>query len=178
VRPRRLIGAPGRPLNFTVRAHDMKHHLTLTLLVVLSTAPWIAYAAGGSANRLATVTLGKRFNPTEVDAVLEPVFTPLGLARVSGRAQDRALGAPELSWYGALGYAPGIPSLYFEGSGALSVLIFADRSLNCLRISVTDMTQAPDQRVIPTINTIVNALSKQYGADMKHYSDLQCLHAL
>jgi hypothetical protein len=83
-----------------------------------------------------------------------------------------------MSWYGALGYVQGNPSLYYEGNGSISVLIFADRSLNCVRISVTDLTQAPDQRIIPTISAIATALSKQYGAAMKHYSDLQCLHAL
>ena len=149
----------------------------LTLVVAAFTAAGVVHAAG-SANRVATVTLGKRFDPIEVDSVVEPVLTPLGLTRLSGKAQDRAIGPTEMSLYPALGYAPGFPSLYFQGTDGLSVLIFADRSLDCVRISVTDWTQTPDRRVIPTIHTIATALAKHYGSNLKHYSDLQCLHAL
>ena len=158
---------------------NMKRCLLVTVLIVLSTPVGTGYAGSGSANRVATVSLGKRFNPDEVGTAVDPALTALGLHRLSQKEQNRAIGAPEMSWYGALGYAQGIsPSIYYQGSGDLSVLIFADRSYSCVRISVTDLTQLPDQRIIPTINAIVGALSKQYGAGLKHYSDLQCLHAL
>ena len=157
---------------------NMKRHLPLILLVVVLGVAGAGHAGSGSANRVLTVTIGKRFNPGEVATVVDPTLRPLGFERLSEKAQYRAIGAPEMSWYGALGYVQGNPSLYYEGKGSISVLIFADRSLNCVRISVTDLTQAPDQRIIPTIGAIATALSKQYGAGMKRYSDLQCLHAL
>ena len=132
----------------------------------------------GSPNRVATVSLGKRFDPGELGAIIDPALAPLGLKRLSEREQSRAIGGPEMSWYGALGYVQGNPSLYYEATGGLSVLVFADRSLSCIRISVTDLTQAPDQRILPAINAIGAALSNRYGSAIKHYSDLQCLHAL
>jgi hypothetical protein len=155
----------------------MKRRLLVLLLVGLLASMVTGYAVG-SPNRVATVSLGKRFSPDEVGSVLDPVLMGLGLQRLSEKAQNRAIGTSEMSWYGALGYMQGSPSLYYEGSGSLSILIFADRSMSCLRISVTDMTQPPDQRAIPTISAIIAALSKQYGSALKHYSDLQCLHAL
>jgi hypothetical protein len=156
----------------------MKHCTSVLLLVVLLGATAAVHADRGSANRVATVSLGKRFNPTELGAIIDPALAPLGLKRLSEREQYRAIGGPEMSWYGALGYVQGNPSLYYEATGGLSVLIFADRSLSCIRISVTDLTQAPEQRILPAINAIGGALSNQYGSTMKHYSDLQCLHAL
>jgi len=155
----------------------MKRRLLVTLLAVLLASVSTGYA-GGSPNRVLTVSLGKRFNPEEIAAVVDPSLTPLGLQRLSEKSQSRAIGPSEMSWYGALGYVQGSPSIYYEGAGSLSVLMFADRSLKCIRISVTDMTQPAEQRVIPTISTVAAALSKQYGSDFKHYSDLQCLHAL
>jgi len=155
----------------------MKRRLLITLLAGLLASVGTGYAVG-SPNRVATVSLGKRFSPEEVGTVLDPVLTGLGLQRLSEKAQDRAIGPSEMSWYGALGYMQGSPSLYYEGSGSLSVLIFADRSMNCVRISVTDMTQPPDKRIIPTIGAVLTALSKQYESSLKRYSDIQCLHAL
>jgi len=163
----------------------MKHHLLLMLLVVPVSATNVGDADQGSTNRVTTVSqgkqsvsLGKRFDRDELVAVVDPALAPLGLTRLSERAQDHALGPPEMSWYGALGYVQGSPSIYYQGEGGLSVLLFADRSLNCIRISVSDWTQPMAQRVIPTINAIATALSKRYGAAMKRYSGLECLHAL
>jgi len=148
------------------------------LAVILLTAASAGFAGGGSPNRVATVSLGKRFDAAEVAKAVDPALAPLGLSRLSTKEQNRALGPAEMSWYGALGYVPGNPSLYYEAGGGLSVLIFADRSLNCVRISVTDMSQSPEQRIIPTIGAISAALAHSYGTAFRHYSDLQCLHAL
>jgi hypothetical protein len=156
----------------------MKHYRGPMLFMILVAIASIAAADHGSANRVATVSVGKRFDPDEWGATVDPVMMPLNLKRLSGRDQSRAIGGPEMSWYGALGYVAGNPSLYYEGPGGLSVLIFADRSLNCIRISVTDLTEPPDKRVIPTISAIGSAIAGRYGTAMKHYSDLQCNHAL
>jgi len=156
----------------------MKRYTSVLLLVVLLSTAASVYADRGSANRVATVTLGKRFDAGELGAIIDPAMAPLGLKRLSEREQYRAIGGPEMSWYGALGYVQGNASLYYEGTGGLSVLMFADRPLSCVHISVTDLTQAPEQRILPAINAIGAALSTRYGNAMKHYSDLQCLHAL
>ena len=129
-------------------------------------------------HRVAIFTLGKPFNAGELATVIDPALAPFGLKRVPEKDQDRAIPYSETWWYGSLGYAPGTASLYYDGGNAPLVLIFADRSMHCVRISISGRTHAPDERIVPTFKAIVTALSKQYGSDLKPYSDLQCLHAL
>jgi hypothetical protein len=88
---------------------NMKRYLLLTLLMVALAAAGVGLAGNGSANRVLTVSLGKRFNPDDVATVVDPVLAPLGLERLSEKAQNRAIGVSEMSWYGALGYAQGSP---------------------------------------------------------------------
>jgi hypothetical protein len=157
---------------------NTKRCLLLMLLVVLAAAPVAGYAGSEKTRRVAVFTLGKRFDPEEIATVVGPALASLGLEGLSEKGQVRTIPISEVWWYGSLGYTRGIPSLYYQGSGGLFVLIFPNRLMNCMRIAITDQTRPPDERVVPTVKAIVSALSKQYGPGLKAYSDVECLHAL
>jgi len=144
----------------------MKIRTGLVLLVfglILCSANQVI-ALRGSGNRVATVSLGKRFDRAEVIAAVEPVLGPLGYTRVAD-------------------YVASVPGVTYETGGGIRTggamaLISADRSLQCVSISVTDFTRLPEERIIPTINAIATALANRYGTAMKYYSDGQCLHEI
>jgi hypothetical protein len=130
----------------------------------------IGSAGRGSANRIATVSIGKHFDKSaiaEITVVVDPVLAPLGFVRMSEEEQKGTFGNTEN------------PAVYYKAEGQAFAYVMAYwRNLDCIAISVTDFTRPAEERIVPAINAIASAMLQRYGSAMKFYSDGNCLHVI